>query len=285
MAYFHMHAQVIGRSQGRYAVAAAAYRAGIRLYCERSGQWFDFRGKQDVIRSGELAPVILVPPWGPTWAGDRALLYNAIEAAEKRRDSQLLREFDLAIPKELSEASAKGLLVQWNEENFLVHGLVSDLTFHRGYRGLNRHAHLLVSMRCIEPQGFSTKKATALNHPSLCEKWRESWERLCNQALESEGCSERISRLTLSAQGVDRAPQRHMGQALTAMRRKGTLSEQDWARSLFKTEVERDIPSSRVSIAPDNIWRQNPGGRNRLVPEVGNGLQRLENHTGSTRKP
>jgi len=284
MAFFHLHAKIIGRSQGRHAVAAAAYRCGIRLSCQQSGQIFDYRRKNDVIRSGILAPTILAPSWAPDWVDDRQVLYNFVEASETRKDAQLLREFDLAIPKELDDEASKLLVLRWNRENFLIHELVSDVAFHRGYREENRHAHVLVTLRRIECEGFAARKAVELNHPSMCARWRESWERYCNEALQRAGVEERVSRLSLEAQGINRMPQRHVGQAVTAMRRRGALSEEAYKRFRYRLEATHENPSQGGYIDFLNAWRH-LSGRHRLDATVGSRLHRLDGPTGPGAQP
>lgn len=275
MAIFHFHAQIIGRSGGRSAVAAAAYRSGSKLYCQRTGTTYDYRRKLDVIKTGVLAPTILAPPGAPDWVIDRQVLYNMVEAAEKRKDSQLLREFDLAIPHELDECAAKLLVLRWNSENFLDHGVVSDVAFHSGYKGRNRHAHVLTTLRSIDADGFSAKKASELNHPSLCEEWRKSFERLCNEFLEAAGSSERVSRLSLAAEGITRRPQRHMGPSATAMYRRGAITEEAWIKSLYKAEVPDAQQFVRDRIDIQHLQQWWTALTRRVVPQVGVSLQRV----------
>jgi ATP-dependent exoDNAse (exonuclease V) alpha subunit len=284
MAFFHLNVKIISRSKGQYAVAAAAYRAGTKLYCQTSGQTFDYRCKTDVHRLGALKPSILAPSWAPDWVDNREILYNAVERIEKRKDAQLLREFDLAIPRELSNEEARLLVFGWNRENFLVHDLVSDVCFHTGHMGLNPHAHVLVTMRRIEPTGFAARKARDLNHPSLCERWRESWERLCNEALQAAGVSERISRLSLEAQGISRLPQRHVGRAVTAMRRRGLLCEEDYKRLLYRLGGSHGKNSRAVTANLLNSWRHLSDGH-RLDATLGGRLQRLASSTNQGREP
>ncbi|MCI3077850.1 MobA/MobL family protein, partial [Escherichia coli] len=42
-----------------------------------------------------------------SWCADRSVLWNAVEKAEQRRDSQLAREIELAIPREISRDAAR----------------------------------------------------------------------------------------------------------------------------------------------------------------------------------
>src|SRR3546814_21163029 len=96
MAIFHFSAKVIGRSSGRSAVAAAAYRAGERLHDERIDRTHDFTNKAGVLHSE-----VMLPRGAPEAFADRATLWNAVEAAEKRKDAQLAREVEFALPREL----------------------------------------------------------------------------------------------------------------------------------------------------------------------------------------
>ena len=80
-------------SDGRSAVACAAYRVGVSLDDERTGQTFDYGRKR-----GVLHEAILTREEPPVWMSDRQALWNAVETAEKRKDAQLAREVQLALP-------------------------------------------------------------------------------------------------------------------------------------------------------------------------------------------
>lgn len=87
IAIYRLSAQVISRSAGRSATAAAAYRAGVRLEDRRTGQLHDYER-----RSGVVHAEIMAPEQTPAWMLDRNALWNAVEIAEKRKDAQLSRE-------------------------------------------------------------------------------------------------------------------------------------------------------------------------------------------------
>ena len=99
MAVFHLSAQIIGRGTGRSAVAAAAYRSGGRLVDAGSGMAFDYTRKTGVIHSA-----VLLPAGAPDRLADRELLWNEVEGSERRKDAQLAREIELALPRELPDA-------------------------------------------------------------------------------------------------------------------------------------------------------------------------------------
>src|SRR3954453_3778746 len=96
VAIYHFSAKLISRSSGRSAVAAAAYRSASALLDERVARTHDFSDKADVIPSE-----ILLPASAPERWADRATLWNVVEAAEKRKDAQLAREVEFALPREL----------------------------------------------------------------------------------------------------------------------------------------------------------------------------------------
>ena len=98
MAIYHLQVKIISRSQGRSAVAAAAYRSASEIHDQRQGQSFDYSDKPNVVHSE-----ILLPADAPAWMADRAQLWNAVELGEKRKDSQVAREVEFAIPQELSQ--------------------------------------------------------------------------------------------------------------------------------------------------------------------------------------
>ena len=101
MAIYHFSVKIISRGQGRSVIAAAAYRAGERLRDHHLGQWQNYTRKQGVVHRA-----ILLPAGAPEAWADRTTLWNAVEAAERRRDAQLARELEIALPRELSKRAA-----------------------------------------------------------------------------------------------------------------------------------------------------------------------------------
>ena len=96
MAIYHFSVQVIGRAAGRSAVAAAAYRSASRLRDDRLGRDQDFSAKRGVVHSE-----VMLPEDAPEQWRDRERLWNDVEAFEVRKDAQLAREMEFAIPREL----------------------------------------------------------------------------------------------------------------------------------------------------------------------------------------
>ena len=78
MAIYHLSVQIIKRSEGRSAVAAAAYRSGTSLTSEWDGITYDYTRKGWVEHTE-----ILLPEYAPESFKKRQHLWNQVEMAEK----------------------------------------------------------------------------------------------------------------------------------------------------------------------------------------------------------
>ena len=188
---------MISRSQGRSATAAIAYRAAERIEDHRTGLTFDYAG-----RSGVDHTEILAPDHAPDWAYDRSELWNQVERAETRKNSQVAREVRVALPAELTHAQRVELVRDFAQEQFVDRGMVADIALHAPGRDgddRNHHAHILLTTREIGAEGFTTKNRD-WNKVDLLEHWREAWALGSNHALERAGLEERIDHRTLEAQ-------------------------------------------------------------------------------------
>lgn len=233
MAIYHLSAQALSRSSGDSAVAAAAYRAGESLPDERTGERHDYAR-----RSGVEAAEIVAPDGAPAWARDRAALWNAAEAAERRKNSQVAREVRVAIPAELDRRSRMALVREFAREQFAGRGMVADIAWH-GFDGENPHAHILLTMRRLDGSGFARTKERSWNSKDALRGWREAWGRDANRALERAGSAERIDHRTLKAQRedaldrgdhaaaaeLDREPTIHVGKAAAHLEARGVRTE------------------------------------------------------------
>lgn len=197
MAIYHLSAKVISRAGGRSSVAAAAYRTAGRLRDDRQGVEHDYSRKGGVVHSE-----IMAPENAPDWMRDRDQLWNAIEAVEKRRDAQLAREIEVALPRELGRGERLELLRGFVQREFVDRGMIADVAVHEGKARDGHgqpHAHVMLTMRELTGEGFG-KKDRSWNAPDLLSGWREAWARDANRALERAGRSERIDHRSLDAQ-------------------------------------------------------------------------------------
>ena len=214
MAIFSMRMQVIGRSAGRSATAAAAYRSGEQLTDERTGQVHDYTGKSDIYGSE-----ILVPEGAPERLGDRALLWNEVERVEKRKDAQLSREVMIALPAELSHDQKEALAREYVQAEFVSQGMIADIGYH-DFDSHNPHAHIMLTMRSVDEEGFG-KKRREWNKRQAIERHRQAWEEYANRALDRAGFEERIDHRSLESQGIEREPQIHLGAKVMEMEARG----------------------------------------------------------------
>ena len=188
---------MISRSQGRSATAAIAYRVAERIEDRRTGLTFDYAA-----RGGVDHTEILAPDHAPDWGRDRSELWNRVEEAETRKNSQVAREVRVALPAELTHAQRVELVRDFAQEQFVDRGMIADIALHAPGRDgddRNHHAHILLTTREIGPEGFTTKNRD-WNKVEVLEGWREAWARDSNIALERAGIEDRVDHRTLEAQ-------------------------------------------------------------------------------------
>lgn len=181
-------------------MAAAAYRSAGRLRDDRQGTEHDYSRKGGVVHSE-----ILAPETAPDWMRDRDQLWNAVEAVEKRRDAQLAREIEVALPRELDRGERLDLLRGFVQRAFVDRGMIADVAVHEGKARDGHgqpHAHIMLTLRELTGEGFGKKDRT-WNAPDLLLDWRDAWAREANGALERAGRSERIDHRSLEVQRTE----------------------------------------------------------------------------------
>src|SRR3546814_12635793 len=93
--------------------------------------------------------------------------------------------------------------------------MVADLNVHwdMGKDGQPKpHAHVMLSMREVGPEGFG-QKVREWNSAELLKGWREAWADHVNERLASLDIDARIDHSTLAAQGIELDPQHKIGPA------------------------------------------------------------------------
>ena len=239
MAIYHCSVKIISRSQGRSATGAAAYRAGEKIRDHRTDIVHDYTRKGGIDHTE-----ILAPDNAPKWVYDRETLWNEVELSEKRKDSQLCREVEVALPQELDQEKNLELVREFINNQFVKNGMVADLAIHHAH-GENPHAHIMLTTREISEDGFG-KKNRDWNHKDQLSSWRESWEKHVNKSLERYGFDERIDHRTLEAQGIDRVPQIHIGPKVIEMTARGIETERG-ARALEIDDTNQKIKELQQS--------------------------------------
>ncbi|WP_312529254.1 MobQ family relaxase [Paracoccus sp. (in: a-proteobacteria)] len=235
MASYHLSVKTVKRSAGRSATAAAAYRSGSVIACEREGRVHDYtakRGVQDCF--------ILAPEGAPDWVQERAALWNAAEARESRSNSVTAREWELALPSELTDAERLTLARDFAQALVARFGVVADVAVHAPHAEgdqRNHHVHILTTTRVMGPEGLGAKTRildAAKTGGVEIEAMRAVWAGLQNRALELAGTGERVDHRSLesqreaalergddlAAEALDRGPEVKLGPAVNAMERR-----------------------------------------------------------------
>jgi Ti-type conjugative transfer relaxase TraA len=208
MAIYHLHVKVIGRKSGSSAVASAAYRSGSRLRDERLDRSHDFSSKRGVVHSEVMLPENAPEAWS-----DRERLWNDVEAFEVRKDAQLAREVEFAIPREMTQAQGIELARDFARGEFVDRGMIADLNVHwdMAEDGMPKpHAHVMLTMRAVDENGFG-RKVRDWNRTEMVERWRERWTELVNERLAELDIDARIDHRSLEAQGIALEPQSQIG--------------------------------------------------------------------------
>ena len=147
MAIYHLEAKVVSRGKGRSVCAASAYMSCSAIYNDYDGIQHDYTKKQ-----GLVWEKVFLPDSAPSEWRYRSVLWNAVEEAEKTKDSRLAREFVAALPVELSREEWKSLLTDFIRDQFVADGMCADVAVH-DTDGHNPHAHILLTVRPLNKDG------------------------------------------------------------------------------------------------------------------------------------
>ncbi|SCX32684.1 DNA strand transferase [Agrobacterium sp. DSM 25558] len=221
MAIYHLSSKPISRSSGRSAVASAAYRCAVRLTNERDGLTHDFTRKQGV----EHCEIVLPEGVSADWAKDRSALWNAAERAERQSNSRVAREFEIALPHELSAQARLEATQEFAQHLANRYGVAVDFAIHSPHEQgdiRNIHAHVMTTTRAVTEDGLSDKTNLERKNSWLLAEGiattdmqlrdiRQSWEQIANRQLMREGLDIRIDHRSHSERGLEIEPTEHVG--------------------------------------------------------------------------
>jgi len=246
MAIYSCRVQTISRSKGRSATAAAAYRSGTSIEDIRTGEIHNYTNRGGVETTG-----IVLPSNAPNDLYERDKLWNAAEQSETRKNSTVAREVLVAVPHELDQESRQELIEGYAKHLSDRYQTGVDYAIHKPEsEGDNRnyHAHILMTTRRIDEQGFGVKtreldEIRGENPRGKLEvnNIRQTWEEHANNSLERSGKNERIDSRSLKDQGIDRQPTVHIGPSANALDRRNEFSE----RAELNKQI-RDLNKERV---------------------------------------
>ncbi|MGH6613409.1 Ti-type conjugative transfer relaxase TraA [Sphingomonas sp.] len=246
MAIYHFSAKIISRANGSSALASAAYRSASRLYDRRLDRHHDFSNKAGVVHSE-----VMLPEGAPEQFRDRETFWNAVEGVELRKDAQLSREVEFAIPRELDQTEGIRLARNFVEREFVARGMIADLNVHWdiGADGEPKpHAHVMLTTREVGEGGFGAK-VRDWNRTDLLNHWREAWANHVNTRLAELDIEARVDHRSLEAQGIDLEPQPKVGPAASRMAAKGLeLERVDEHREIARSNGEKIIAEPRIAL-------------------------------------
>ncbi|MCP2156409.1 UNVERIFIED_ORG: Ti-type conjugative transfer relaxase TraA [Rhizobium sp. SLBN-170] len=235
MAIYHLSTKPVSRSSGRSAVASAAYRCAVLLVNQRDGLVHDFTRKEGV----EHKEIVLPQGVSADWALDRSSLWNAAEFAEKRKDARVAREFEIALPHELSPEGRLKAARAFAQDLANRYGAAVDFAIHSPSEHgdiRNYHAHVLMTTREVAKAGLGEK--TVLEHKNArllangmattymqLRDIRQSWEGIANRELQREGLDVRIDHRSHIERGLELSPTEHMGVHASQMQQQGMAVE------------------------------------------------------------
>lgn len=234
MSHMHFAARAVSRGRGSSAVGKAAYVFRERLRDERTGQLHDYRARGGLEHAETFRPAS-VPEHGTEWTRDRSTLWNAAEAAERRVDARVAREYVVALPHELSTQQRLALAREFAQNIADRYTGVVELAVHRPPPGgdpRNHHAHVLSTTRELTATGLGRKTAIELGNvprrerglPHMSDEYkmlRRHWAELANDKLREAGIEARLDPRSLAEQGIDRRPQPNLSRAMIGLERNG----------------------------------------------------------------
>lgn len=255
MAIYHLSAKCIQRSKGRSATAAAAYRSGERIRDEREGLTHDYRRRSGVEHTE------IITPTGESV--ERAKLWNLAEAAEQRKDGTTAKEFEVALPDELTPVERCELVRDFAKYIAKAQGCAVDIAIHAPGKGdsRNHHAHFLCTTREFERGGTlgnkcamelsdrDRKKRGLPGRRSDLEDIRATWARLANQALTRAGHVADLDHRNNQERGIMVPPDVHLGPTAAAMERCGVrTSRGDQRREIAAVRREASRLAASVEV-------------------------------------
>ena len=261
MAIYHNSTKIISRSNGRSVVGASAYRSGEKLYNEYDNTAYDFTRKSGVVYSE-----IMLCENAPQEFQNREKLWNEVEKIESSKNSQLAREIEIAIPKELNRTEQIELVRNYVKDNFVNNGMCADVNIHDKGDG-NPHAHIMLTMRPIKESGewgakakkeyildkngekiklksgqYKSKKieTTNWNTKEFLQSYRKDWADKINEKLKQKGINERVDHRSYKEQGIEKKPTIHEGYIARKMEKRGEVSD--------RMEINREIKEQNKKL-------------------------------------
>ena len=246
MSIYHCSIKIGSRGKGQSAVAAAAYRSGQKLTDEELGAVSDYTRKSGVVYSE-----VSLCDNAPAEYINREILWNSVQTIEKASNSRLWREFEVALPQELSREEQIDTVRDY-VKTLTEQGMCCDWSIHDKHDG-NPHAHIMATVRSIKENGEWAAKCRKVydldengqkivqkydklghkqykshkedyndwNNKERVEECREKWAECCNKRLSED---KRIDHRSYKRQGIDKEPTIHEGYKVRMIAKKSGIA-------------------------------------------------------------
>ena len=278
MNFFHCPIKIISRNKGRSAVAASAYISATRMENTWDGTTHDYTRKRHVVYAE-----VMLPKHAPPEYADRNVLWNSVEWSETKRDAQLARMVELALPAELTHEQNIALIRKFVQETFVNQGMCADVAFHDKGDG-NPHVHIMLTMRALQEDGrwapksrlvynldadgnrisarqkgrWKTHKVNTVDWDDRgnAEIWRTAAADAINEALRETGFTQGfVDHRSYALRGKERIPMIHEGPEARAMQRCGIPTEVS-ERNREIREQNKQLEQMQARLTRLNAWAQ-----------------------------
>ncbi len=246
MAIFHLNESNISRSDGRSAIACAAYRACEKLEDHTFGKTQDYTKKK-----GLKYKKIFAPFHTNEDLLNRQNLWNAVEKKEfntngsMKANARLAKEYTCALPHELTDAQRIHIVNDFCTQFIRKHNVIVDACIHAPHDNddetdnKNYHVHIMFTTRVVNEQGELGKKQRTFNDDGIqiLKDSRATFASVVNTVLEEAGLDERIDHRSYADQGLDfLEATTHEGHEVTALRRQGLDTEISLKNDVIKAK-------------------------------------------------
>lgn len=213
MAIYHFHSSIIGRSNGRSSIAAAAYRSGEKLCDIMKNIVFNYTKKTKVDHTMIMGG----------WTDSREYLWNIAELYEKRKNSRTAREFNIALPIELDHNTKVALTKHFVKILQKKWKFIADIAFH-DLSGKNPHVHIMITTRYFTGGIGFGNKIRDLDKKSTLIWIRKIWADVVNAYLLHYNIDQKIDHRSYEAQGIAKLPGCHLGPYAHRIEKNGGIS-------------------------------------------------------------
>lgn len=243
MALYHVHVKTFSRGKGDSAVAACAYRLGVSLHDERTGRTHDYTK-----RRGVYVCFSCVPDDAPTWANNPGACWQNAEAAEKRRDACVAREFEFSLPRELTPEQNEALARDVAQRLVDRFGFVACVGLHDFHT--QPHAHILATTRAINADGFGPKTRELDNRASgTVDEVRAMIGARINHALAAAGHSVRVDHRSHADQHADAIESGDLARAVELAGKVPTVHEGKGPRARRRRDRNKQVRARNADHA------------------------------------